>query len=86
MLNGLLQLEDEAIREFPEKPTSGKPASETQPAKRAAMIAIILSTCLVSDPSVCRDQKIPLSSEISPVRCMMTAPPHVAQWSEAHPQ
>jgi len=50
------------------------------------MIAIIISTCLVSDPSVCRDQTIPLSSEISAVRCMMTAPPHVAQWSEAHPQ
>jgi hypothetical protein len=50
------------------------------------MIAIIISTCLISDPSVCRDQTIPLDSEISPARCMMTAPPHVAQWNEEHPQ
>jgi hypothetical protein len=50
------------------------------------MIAIVLTTCLVTDPSVCRDQTIPLTSEISAVRCMMTAPPHVARWSVEHPQ
>jgi hypothetical protein len=50
------------------------------------MIAIILSTCLVNDPTVCREQTIPLLHDISPVRCMMTAPPHVARWSEEHPQ
>jgi len=51
------------------------------------MIAIIISACLLSDPGVCRDQTIPLSSEYaSAVRCMMTAPPHVAQWSEEHPE
>jgi hypothetical protein len=50
------------------------------------MIAIVISTCLVSDPGVCRDQSIPLSEEISAVRCVMTAPPHVAKWSEEHPE
>ena len=50
------------------------------------MIAIILSTCLISDPGVCRDQEIPLDSEVSSVRCMMTAPPHVARWSQEHPE
>jgi hypothetical protein len=50
------------------------------------MIAIILSTCLVSDPGVCRDQIIPLTSEVSAVRCVMMAPPHVAQWSTEHPE
>jgi hypothetical protein len=49
------------------------------------MIAIVISTCLLSDPAVCRDETIPLSSEISAVRCMMTALPHVAKWSEEHP-
>ncbi|HEX5998383.1 MAG TPA: hypothetical protein VFZ16_03135 [Hyphomicrobiaceae bacterium] len=49
------------------------------------MIAIILSTCLISDPGICRDQSIPLASEVSPLRCVMWAPPHVAQWSEEHP-
>ena len=37
------------------------------------MIAIMLSTCLVSDPAVCREQKIPLSSEISAIQCMKFA-------------
>jgi hypothetical protein len=50
------------------------------------MITLILSTCLIADPGVCHDEVIPLSSEISAVRCVMTAPPHVAKWSEEHPQ
>jgi hypothetical protein len=50
------------------------------------MIAIILSTCLLSDPSVCREETIPLANEVSAVRCVMTAPPHVAQWSTEHPE
>jgi hypothetical protein len=50
------------------------------------MIAIILSTCLLSDPDVCREQIIPLASEGSPMRCMMTAPPHVAKWNTEHPE
>jgi hypothetical protein len=50
------------------------------------MIAIILSTCLLSDPDVCREQIIPLDSETSPMRCVMTAPPHVAQWNTEHPE
>jgi hypothetical protein len=50
------------------------------------MIEIIISTCLLADPAVCRDQTIPLLSEVSPVRCVMNAAPHVAKWSEEHPQ
>jgi hypothetical protein len=49
------------------------------------MIAIVISVCLLSDPGVCRDETIPLASEVSPTRCIMTAPPHVAQWNEEHP-
>jgi hypothetical protein len=49
-------------------------------------IALILSTCLVNDPAVCRDHKIVLSSQITPFQCMNSAMPHVAQWSEEHPQ
>jgi hypothetical protein len=51
------------------------------------MITIILSTCLLADPAVCHDETIPLSNEVSSaVRCVMMAPPHVAKWSEEHPQ
>jgi hypothetical protein len=58
--------------------------SPTRTAK--LMIAIIISACLLSDPGVCRDETIPLSHEVSAVRCVMTAPPHVAKWSEEHPR
>jgi hypothetical protein len=50
------------------------------------MLVLVLSTCLFSDPSVCRDHRIPLSSGISATECMMRSPPHIAQWSEEHPQ
>jgi hypothetical protein len=50
------------------------------------MIAIMLSTCLVSNPAVCREQTIPLSSEISAIQCVKFAGLHVAQWSEEHPR
>jgi hypothetical protein len=50
------------------------------------MIAIILSTCLVSHPAVCREQTIPLSSEVSAIQCTKFAALHVAQWSEQHPR
>jgi hypothetical protein len=50
------------------------------------MIEIVISTCLLADPGVCRDQTIPLLSVVSPVHCVMMAPPQVARWSEEHPQ
>jgi hypothetical protein len=50
------------------------------------MVEIVIFTCLLSDPGVCRDQAIPLLEETSAVRCMMNAPPHLAKWSEEHPQ
>lgn len=50
------------------------------------MVAIIISVCLLSDPNVCRDETVVLSGDVSSsARCMMKAPPHVAQWSEEHP-
>jgi hypothetical protein len=50
------------------------------------MISIVLSTCLLSDPSICRDQVIPLFREMSPMACAMKAPPHIAKWNEEHPE
>jgi hypothetical protein len=50
------------------------------------MMAIVLSACLISDPGICLDQTIPLTTEVSAVRCAMTAPPHLAQWSVEHPE
>ncbi len=49
-------------------------------------IALILSTCLVRDPAVCRDHKIVLAPEVTAFQCMKSAMPQVARWSEEHPQ
>lgn len=49
------------------------------------MLSIILSACLVSDPNVCKDYKIPLSTDLDPTKCALYAPPHFAQWAEQHP-
>jgi hypothetical protein len=50
------------------------------------MIAIILSACLVGDPGVCRDHRVPLSPEISVIQCMKNASVFLARWSEEHPR
>jgi hypothetical protein len=49
------------------------------------MIAIVISACLVGDPGVCKDYRIPLSYNIDPNRCAMDAQPHFADWVEHHP-
>jgi hypothetical protein len=49
------------------------------------MLAIILSACMANDPNVCKDYKIPLSSDVDINRCAIDAPPHFAQWAEQHP-
>jgi hypothetical protein len=51
----------------------------------AYMIAIVISACLVSDPNVCKDYRIPLSLDVNPRRCMMDAQPHFASWANQHP-
>ena len=50
------------------------------------MLAIILSTCLVNEPAVCRNHRIPVASKISAIQCMKNALPYVAKWSEEHPR
>lgn len=49
------------------------------------MLAIILSACMANDPSVCKDYKIPLASDLDIGRCALYAPPHFAKWAEEHP-
>lgn len=50
------------------------------------MLSIILSACLISNPSHCRDFKIPLDVNVDALRCAMAAPPHFAKWAEEHPK
>jgi len=49
------------------------------------MLAIVISVCLVGDPSVCRDERMPQLIEASPRQCPISAVPFVAQWTSEHP-
>lgn len=49
------------------------------------MLAIIISACLVSDPTSCKDYRVPLDESVDASKCMMNAPPHIARWAAAHP-
>jgi hypothetical protein len=49
------------------------------------MIAIVISACLVGDPHVCKDYRIPLAIEVDANHCMTDAQPHFATWVESHP-
>ena len=45
----------------------------------------VRTVCLIGDPGTCRDHKITLTPGITLIQCLMTAPPHIAKWSEEHP-
>lgn len=49
------------------------------------MLAIVISVCLVKDPTICRNERLPLLINASPNRCAMGAAPYLAQWSGEHP-
>jgi hypothetical protein len=49
------------------------------------MLAIIVSVCLISDPAICRNERIPVAVSASPNRCAMSAAPYVARWNGEHP-
>ena len=51
------------------------------------MMTIILSACLIAEPSQCKDFKIPLNiaESMDTNQCAIQAPPYFAQWAEDHP-
>ncbi|GGF78858.1 hypothetical protein GCM10007301_43590 [Azorhizobium oxalatiphilum] len=49
------------------------------------MLAIVISVCLVTDPAVCRNERIPLQQEMSALQCMVQAGFQVALWNGEHP-
>ena len=50
------------------------------------MIAMILSACLIGEPDVCRDHRVPLAPDISVLQCMKNGSAFLARWNEEHPR
>ena len=49
------------------------------------MLAIIISACMVNDPSVCRDYKIQIEEAMDATQCAMHAAPYFVPWADEHP-
>jgi hypothetical protein len=49
------------------------------------MIAIVISACLIANPGVCRDYRVPLAVEVDAKHCLFEAQPHFARWAAQHP-
>jgi hypothetical protein len=50
------------------------------------MIDLVLTVCLVSNPSECRSEHLYFETHGSLLQCTFLAPPQIAKWSEAHPK
>ena len=49
------------------------------------MISIVISACLLADPSDCREHRLPFMRDIDPAQCVQYAQPHAAGWASENP-
>jgi hypothetical protein len=49
------------------------------------MIEIVLTVCALAAHAECHEQRLPFVSDESLMRCMVGAPPYIAQWADEHP-
>lgn len=50
------------------------------------MLELVVSVCLISDPTRCKEISLVYSDEnLTPMQCLMMSPPEIAKWAEGHP-
>ena len=50
------------------------------------MFELLMTVCLISDPTICEDVRLDLSEESrTAIGCMVAAQAEMARWSEEHP-
>ena len=49
------------------------------------LVNIILTVCTLSMPEQCEERRISLEWSGTLTRCVMDAPPYIAQWADSHP-
>lgn len=49
------------------------------------MVDLVLTVCLIANPSSCRSEHLFFESRGSLFQCMILAPPEIAKWSKDHP-
>jgi hypothetical protein len=50
------------------------------------LVDLILTVCLLAEPTNCRTEHLYFESRGSLVQCMFLAPGEIARWSERHPK
>lgn len=51
------------------------------------MIEIVMSVCIISEPSRCEDVRLSYMAEaVTPHQCMMYGQAEIAKWTEGHPK
>lgn len=50
------------------------------------IIDLVLTICLVSNPSDCREERLHFENRGGLTNCMSVAPPEIAKWTEQHPK
>ncbi len=50
------------------------------------VVDLILTVCMLSDPTTCREERLTYESRGSLAQCMMLSTPYVAQWAGEHPK
>lgn len=49
------------------------------------LVDLVLTVCLLANPTSCRTEHLYFESHGSLVQCMMLAPAEIARWSKSHP-
>ena len=51
------------------------------------MLELLVSVCLIDDPTRCKDVSLVYMAEgVTQMQCMMMSPAEIAKWSEGHPR
>lgn len=50
------------------------------------MIALVFVACLQSSPTVCQEQNVLFTDQMTPMGCLMNAQPEMAKWKNTHPK
>jgi hypothetical protein len=50
------------------------------------VVELILTVCLISNPSSCREERLRFENRSNLLNCMFLAPAEIAKWADQHPK
>lgn len=49
------------------------------------MLALVISACLISNPGICKDFRVPHEGKMNAAQCMFQGQILISKWEEDHP-